>query len=150
MIPKVELDTKRLLISRQPIFANLNRNETDALAALLTEKHFQKGESLTIEGGKVDCIYLIVSGSVNVEHHSRQNQKIKINAVTSLGPEDAVGLDEEGFYSKTGLRTATVVATTNVVTLRLTLSAFHRFLEAHPQVNAQLRNNVKIFLNIDF
>jgi len=123
------------LIKKQECFFELSDNEAEMLAAMLSETTFNAGQSIVIEGSRVDRIYIIVSGTADVRHVVMENKKVKVQSIATLGPNDAIGLNEEGFYSKSATRTATVVATTAVQTYSLSVSAFYTFAEANPHVN---------------
>jgi len=55
-------------------------------------------------------------------------------------------LNETGFYSLTGKRTATVVALTDLETLYLSVAAFHGFALAHSHVNEIMHEQAEEFL----
>ena len=135
-MPNTSDQTKRIeLIKKQPCFFELSDSEVEMLAAMLSEENFNAGESLVIEGSRIDRVYMIISGTADVRHVIKENNKIKIQSLTTLGPNDAIGLNEKGFYSKGATRTATVVAKTAMQTYSLSVSAFYKFAEAHPHVN---------------
>ena len=130
-----DLTARIELIKKQACFFELSDNEVEMLAAMLSEASFNAGESIVIEGSRIDRVYMIVSGTADVRHVMIEDKKVKIQSLATLGPNDAIGLNEKGFYSKSATRTATVVATTTVQTYSLSVSAFYKFAEAHPHVN---------------
>lgn len=136
----IDIATKQRLISKQAVFNQLRPNEKEVLASLLAEKHILPGEVIVREGDPVDSVYLIVSGKADVLQ-SFNKKPTDMRSVATLGPEDAIGLNETGFYSISGVRTATVAAITEMTVLRLSVAAFHGFALAYPHVSEIMRKN---------
>jgi CRP-like cAMP-binding protein len=146
MPSKVDMDLKVFMIKHQQCFSELTEEEAQTLAGMLIETHFHAKESIVIESAGVNSIYFIVSGTVDVRHVSMENQKVNIESVATLGPKDVIGLNEKGFYSSTGKRTATVVANTDLVTYRLSISDFYRFSQSSSHVSEVMQKYVESFL----
>lgn len=142
----VDMDIKRSFIKKQACFTQLTEEEIDILASLLNEKEFAPNDTIVVEGNPVDSVYFIVSGTADVRHISIQDGQEKINSVATLGAGFAIGLNETGFYSLSGVRTATVVALTDMVTLRLSVAAFHGFSLSNSHVNEVMRKNAATML----
>lgn len=130
-----EMELKKKQVQLQKAFRNLNDSEQDILAELLTEVIFKPGDTIVKEGDRVDSIYLIVKGDADVFRNE--------NKVATLQAGSAVGLSDEGFYSLTGLRTATVVAATELVTFKLSVSRFRGFTLAYPHANEMMRKQAE-------
>ncbi|OGT38027.1 MAG: hypothetical protein A3F11_03400 [Gammaproteobacteria bacterium RIFCSPHIGHO2_12_FULL_37_14] len=130
---------KTSLIKKQACFSQLTDQEIEELASLFIEKHIPTGETIVTQGDSVDSVYLIVSGSADVRLLSIKDNAIHSESVATLGPERAIGLNETGFYSLSGLRTATVIALSDMTLLRLSVAAFHGFALSHSHVNAVMR-----------
>lgn len=149
----VGMDVKKSFITKQAVFSQLTDEEIDILASLLTEKHFSPGDTIVTEGDHVDSVYFIVEGKADVRHVSIQNGEMHIESLATLEAGAAVGLNETGFYSLSGVRTATVCAITPMVTLRLSVAAFHGFALSNSHVSAIMRKNASKMLgfssNID-
>lgn len=141
MTDAISLDFKAAALKKQTCFSQLTDEEIHVLAGLLKEKLFEAGATIVTEGDIVDSVYLIIQGTAEVRHVTIQNCEAKIEVVAKLGPEAAIGLNEHGFYSISGVRTATVVALSKMVTLRLNTAAFHGFALAYPHVNEVMRQN---------
>lgn len=135
----VNIERKEQLLRQQPCFAQLTNREVEELAKLLVEKHFYRGETIVQEGDKVDYVYLIESGEADVRHVSIIDHQAAITSIAKLHTEDAIGLNEVGFYALQGVRTATVVALADMVVLALSVAAFHGFALLHPHVNRVMR-----------
>lgn len=148
MIPTmqaIDIDLKKAYLRNQACFTQLTDNEIEMLANLLVEKEFSKGETIVNEGDLVDSVYLIVSGVADVQHIRVVNNQLESESVTTLKVGDAIGLNETGFYSLSGKRTATVVALTEMTVLYLSVAAFHGFSLANSHVNAMMRKQASKF-----
>lgn len=139
----INLDLKKSFIKKQGCFLQLSDKETDELANLLIEKHFAEGETIVIEGDLVDNVFLIVQGQADVRIATIKDHVQNIKSVAILKAGEAIGLNESGFYSLSGKRTATVVAMTDIVTLKLSVAKFHGFALAYPHVNEIMRKNAE-------
>jgi len=147
MDDSTDLATKYAFIRQQECFKPLTEKESQELAALLVEKSFKAGETIVTEGDPVDSIYLITNGSADVRHVTVGNKGLESHSVATLKVGEAIGLNETGFYSLTGKRTATVIALTDMTTLRLSLAEFHGFALANSHVHAVMRKNAEEKLN---
>lgn len=143
----IELDLKKEFTKKQSCFSQLTDNEIEMLANLLTEQPYLAGETIVTEGDIVDSVYLIVSGTADVRHISYQNDVLVTKSLATLTVGNAIGLNDTGFYSVSGVRTATVVALTDMVTLRLSLAAFHGFSLTNSHVNEIMHNNAQAATN---
>ncbi|MCC2667169.1 MAG: hypothetical protein K0S63_1085 [Gammaproteobacteria bacterium] len=132
-------DLKKSFVKKQACFGQLTDNEIEALADLLVEKKFNAGETIVTEGDLVDEVFLIVSGQADVRLITLKDHLIHAKSIATLSVGDAIGLNESGFYSLSGRRTATVVAMTDMVTLQLSVAKFHGFALAYPHVNEVMR-----------
>jgi CRP-like cAMP-binding protein len=137
----VDIELKKTFVMKQKVFSRLNSEEIDMLATLFLEKHIKSGTTIVTEGDPVDSIYLIVKGSVDVQHVSMKDHVPQIQHLATLSEGSSIGLSETGFYSLSGVRTATVVAKDDVVLLRLSVAAFNGFTLAHPHVKEMMGQN---------
>lgn len=135
----VELNIKKSLLKKQSIFTGLTDEENSTLASILVERHFRPEEVIVTEGELVDSVFIIVNGHAEVRQIRILEGKPVVTPLAKLGPGDAIGLNERGFYSISGVRTATVVAISNVVALRLSMAAFHGFTLTNAHVSELMR-----------
>jgi CRP-like cAMP-binding protein len=147
MDDSTDLATKNSFIKKQSCFKPLTDKESQELAALLVDVRFKEGETIVNEGDHVDSVYLIVSGSADVRHVRVGKNGLESESIATLHSGEAIGLNETGFYSLTGLRTATVVALTDMLLLRLNIAEFHGFALANSHVHAVMRENAEGKLN---
>ncbi len=143
MADLTDLETKKSLVRKQTCFSNLNPTEIDVLVTLLTEITFNPGDVIVKEGDHVDSVYIIVHGSADVVVSKRENDKEVFTKVASLKDGNAIGLSEHGFYSLTGLRTATVTATTELLALKLSVVVFRGFALAYPHASEVMRKQAE-------
>jgi CRP-like cAMP-binding protein len=134
-------DEKKTLIKNQKIFSQLTDDELDVLMTLFTEVHVKAGNIIVTEGDPVDSVFIIVSGKADVRRSTVENNQIKTTSLAILKRGEAIGLNETGFYSLSGVRTATVAAITDMVLLRLSVASFHGFALSNSHVGSILRKN---------
>jgi CRP-like cAMP-binding protein len=115
----------------------------------LNEQEFSAGETIVREGDPVDNIYLIVSGTADVRCFLQFNLPTETKSVATLGPGDAIGMSETGLYSLSGKRTATVIALTDMVLLRLSVAVLHGFELSHSHVQTVMAQNAASLLGND-
>lgn len=145
MSDSIKQDVKLRYIEKQACFSQLTPKEKEVLAGLLKEKTFHPNQVIVKEGEIVDSVYLIMSGKADVQTLRIINGIPQINHVATLDADDAIGLNETGFYSLTGRRTATVIAVTEVATLALSVAAFHGFALEYSHVNEVMHKQAEDF-----
>lgn len=138
----VDLNLKKELIIKQPFFSQLTNEEREVLATLLIEKHKTAGDTIVREGDPIDSVYIIVKGEAEVRHVTLKNHELQVKSVATLNPGESIGLNETGFYSISGVRTATVVAKSDMILLSLSLAALHGFALSYPHVNEIMRKSL--------
>lgn len=148
MTETVDLAQKIILLKKQAVFSQLTNAEAEELAGLLVEKHYAPGDTVVTEGDYVDSVYLIVSGTAEVRHIRIMNNVEEITLIAKLHAGESIGLNESGFYSISGVRTATVVADTKLVLLYLSVAAFHGFALMNHRVTEMMRKNASKILNL--
>jgi CRP-like cAMP-binding protein len=135
------LDSRISSVKKQTCFSQLTHVEIEKLSELFTEKKIKAGETIVKEGDPVDSFYLIAEGTADVrKFHVKDNQLVD-ESVATLGPGESIGLNEAGFYSLSGMRTATVVAKTDMILYFLSTAAFHGFSLANTHVHEVMRKN---------
>lgn len=140
---RVDDGLKQEFVRKQLCWVKLSEPEKDELAKLFQEVHFKKDETIVTEGDPVDSIFLIVEGTADVRHVTVQDSVPQIQSLAKLSVGNAIGLNDTGFYSLSGVRTATVVALTDMTLLKLNLPQFHGFALAYPHVSEVMRKNAQ-------
>lgn len=147
MTETIGFDVKEAHIRLQPVFSDLTDEEVRVLSTLLTEKHIPAGETIVTQGESVDSVYFIVQGTANVVRISINSAGIPdVEQITQLGEGETIGLNETGFYSISGIRTATVIADTNMILLQLSVAAFHGFALANTHVSEVMHKHASFIL----
>lgn len=146
MTNSIDLNVRAAHIKKQACFSQFTDKEVEDLAGLLEEKAFKRGETIVTEGAIVDSAYIIISGNADVRHVFVQDGKLEFTSIATLGEGKAIGLSDYGFYSLSGVRTATVVALSDMITLRLGLAAFRGFSMVNAHVSAVMRKNAEDML----
>jgi CRP-like cAMP-binding protein len=106
-----------------PLFSQLEEKDLEQLARQLHERRFAEGTEITTEGSTGAGFFVIVEGNAEVtvggEHRA------------TLGPGDQFG---EIALIDDGVRSASIVAATDLLCYGLTPWEFRPFVEEHPQV----------------
>lgn len=125
----VDILTRQALIRVFPCFASFSDEQTKHLAQLMKEVAFKANKVVVTEGEMVDSIYIIVKGEAEVTRIEKHHKKTNEVLIAALHAGEGIGLNDTGFYSSTGKRTATVTAITNMLLLRLDVNDLYRFLK---------------------
>lgn len=128
----VTLSQRQHFITALPCLSMLSSRESAELANLMEEVHFAHGEKIVIENGIVDSVFIIVEGSAEILRAD--------NPIATISSGNSIGLNNTGFFSKTGKRTATIVALSDVLALKLDLIKFHDFLAHHSHLKFEMQD----------
>jgi CRP/FNR family cyclic AMP-dependent transcriptional regulator len=110
-------------LRRTPLFAGLGRRELGRLASTMTEREFEAGAAIAIEGEVGVGFFVIETGEAIVTLAGKE--------VTRLGPGDHFG--EIALIAETD-RTATVTAATDLRCYAMTSWEFRRLVESNATV----------------
>lgn len=140
---------KRLsLLTNFPCFESFSKQNLQELADLFTEIEFQPGDKIVIEEEPVDSFFILVEGTAEVTHLlKRKTRKIKKTILAVLTKGESIGLNDSGFYSLTGMRTATVTALTKIKALKMDLTIIKKFL-LQKQLEGKLLENTEQMLRL--
>ena len=109
-------------LRRIPFFAGLSDEDLDGVRTVGTSVSFAPGETIVREGETGDAMFVVLSGSAEVDVGGRYH---------TLGPGDFFG---EMALVAARRRTATVKAAADVRAMRIPADGFHAFLLAHPAI----------------
>lgn len=144
----IELAARQKLICDFPCFAKLTQEESNILARFAEEVEFEREQVIVTQGEPVDSVYLIFQGMCEVFVQSMEHNHQENILVATLTEGESIGLNEIGFFSKTGFRTATVIAKSKTKLLRISMQNFHQFLTQHPNFNHSLEQSSRQMLLI--
>tara|TARA_R110002049_G_scaffold180431_3_gene347455 strand:- start:3528 stop:4448 length:921 start_codon:yes stop_codon:yes gene_type:complete len=111
--------------------SKLVRGNAELASALISAgniEEFDEGTKLIDQGGDDDDLFLIIAGTCDIEINGRR--------VARRGPSDHVG--EMAAIEPSQQRSATVMASSQVVALRLTAPAFHELAHTYPSVYKEI------------
>jgi CRP/FNR family cyclic AMP-dependent transcriptional regulator len=106
-----------------PLFSNLDEKDLDQLARQMHERRFPEGAEVTTEGSTGAGFFVIAEGNADVSIAGEHR--------TTLGPGDHFG---EVALIDDGVRSASIMAATDLLCYGLTPWEFRPFVEDHPQV----------------
>jgi CRP-like cAMP-binding protein len=130
----IQIDERVKWLSLFPCFAAFTKKQSKELAKQMQEVTFHANEKIVEEGEVINNIYIIVKGESEVVKASPKQKKPPV-PIAILRAGEAIGLNESGFYSETGQRTATVIALTNMLLLQLDVKVLHEFLKKYYQTS---------------
>lgn len=125
----ISISERGALIHAFPFFSALSIEQTKALVLLMQELRYAKGEVVVTQDALVDSVYFIVKGTAEVTHLSEYKGKKILTPIATLQANESIGLNDTGFFSPTGKRTATVTASSELLLLALDLKDLHHFLQ---------------------
>lgn len=114
-----------------PLFAGLSKKELIALASHVTELDIPAGRTLASQGELGREAMIVLKGSAVVRRNGRK--------IAELGEGDVIG---EMSLITNAPRTATVVASTDMVILLLDPRDFSAVMEDHPAVASKVLHTV--------
>ncbi|HEY3024249.1 MAG TPA: cyclic nucleotide-binding domain-containing protein [Actinomycetota bacterium] len=115
------------LLARVPLFGGLSRRHLRAMADRADQVEFRAGEAIVVEGMRGGAFFAIVEGKARVTRGKR--------TLAMLGPGDFFG---ELALLDGGQRSASVVAATPMLCIRIFKRAFDRLIAEEPGVSARM------------
>lgn len=146
----IPIEARKQHIIKYPVFCLLPPDSIHQLALLVEEVHVRPNEVIVCEGDYFDGFFLIVSGTASVSKSLKRIKKTNPRHVITLGPNNAIGLNESGFHCQQGVRVASVIAITDMVLLRVDLLSFYSFLKTHETIYPSLQKVSErfVFMNL--
>ena len=111
-----------------PLFAGLDEHSLQAVAVLAQSVNAKAGDVLILEGEPGDSFYVIIDGTVRVEHGDRT-----VRSMTAGGFLGEIALVEHG------PRTATATCVTECRLLELRRHEFERLMVTMPEVAGRVQ-----------
>ncbi len=144
---EISVDNCFNLLKHQPIFSLWPDDLLMQFVEQLEIVYFSSQEVIVTEGDIIDKVYFIISGKAEVFKHEAKDPTKQLILAT-LHAEDSIGLSDTGLYSSTGIRTATVVALTIIILIKIDVELLHRFLTQHPHLNISLASATEQILKM--
>jgi len=125
------------ILLQVPIFGDLARGDVEELLPHLTERRFDAGASVWLEGDPADALYIIAEGTLKSFRLSRDGGEVIVGLHAAVGITGEVGLFHAG-------RTRRVNVTAMVPTrcLLLPRRPLVAFLSRHPAAMERLLEHV--------
>jgi len=76
------------IISNTPLFSGLTENQVQEISRITVHKHFQKGESIFLEGDEGDGFYIVIEGNVKIFKLSIEGKE---HILHFFGPGEPIG-----------------------------------------------------------
>lgn len=146
----ITLQARSSLLLKQPCFQQLSSTEITVLAQLLFEQHYPKGQLIVAQNELIDRVYIIASGTAEVTQIVADGDKSNEVLLAKLGAGEAIGLNDTGFYSQSGARTASVIATSEIHLLGFTLVSFQQMLYQYPTILPEMQSANEQMLRMNF
>jgi CRP-like cAMP-binding protein len=121
------MDDRVATLRAVPLFAGLDERSLQAVAVLARELPTKAGDVLMLEGEPGDAFYVIVDGTIRVEHGDRT-----VRSLTAGGFLGEIALVEHG------ARTATASCVTDCRLLEIRHHEFDRLLDTMPDVRRRI------------
>ncbi|EKD71865.1 MAG: hypothetical protein ACD_46C00081G0003, partial [uncultured bacterium] len=125
----IAIQTRMDYINSFPCFALLTSSQAEELSLMMQEIVFSKNEIITRENELIDSVYIIVNGQAEVTRETKRKRKLIQVPIAILDEGEAIGLNDTGFYSSSGKRTATVTAISDMLLLQLDIKNLYLFLQ---------------------
>jgi len=119
------------LLKRIPLFSNVQPSKLKLLAFTSDRVTFLAGEILFSQGEAGDAAYVLLSGDGEIVIDTDRGPLV----VSTVSANDIVG--EIAIFGNIP-RTATVRATNDLVTLRISKELFHSLIDEFPQVAVEM------------
>ena len=116
-----------IALKATPFFANTAESALARIAGVLAEQHLPQGSVLFEQGEAGNCMYIIVSGKLDIRTGNR--------SIVVYGPGDVVG---ELAVIDAQPRSASGIALTDCELLRLDGDRFRQVVEIYPEVARQV------------
>jgi CRP/FNR family cyclic AMP-dependent transcriptional regulator len=116
------------LLRDVPLFSGLDERSLQAVAMLARETAAKAGDVLMLEGEPGDSFYVIVEGTIRIEHGDRT-----VRSMTAGGFLGEIALVDRR------ARTATATCVTDCRLLELRAHEFDRLLDTMPEVHRRIR-----------
>lgn len=142
-------ENREALIAAHPLFSLLTPADTKELASWMYEMTIPAGTNIVSEGEIVDSLYIIADGTAEVTRHSISSMKNEDTIIAKLSKGEAIGISTSAFFSKTGIRTATVTASSEMILLGIGLLNFNRFMQHPERLYPGLQKNSAMMLRMN-
>lgn len=128
------IDSRRIsaILQKLPVFAGLSASEYEHIRQICQPARLEDGETLFVEGDSSPCMYVLLSGEIQLRTHSQ-------GRIHTMKPGELLG--EIGMIAQQN-RTATAIASAPAVLLQIDNDAFEKLLHRAPHICFTIMRNV--------
>jgi CRP-like cAMP-binding protein len=144
------LNIKLSFLKAQPCFHIFDENELIPLTNVMEKRVVSKGQTIVTEGEVVSDVFIIESGMAEVEKKHIHNNQIIQEPIASLKKYDSIGLSKTGYWSSTGMRSATVRAVEDMIVYAISTNALSKFFFQHPEHESLVFEHLDLIYRMNF
>jgi len=126
----VSIEQEVEILRKIPLFANIDPAKLKLMCFASERLTFQEGQSLFDQGDSADSAYIIVAGAADVIVTTDKPSVVAKVAKNDIVGEIAILCDVP--------RTATVTATSELITLKITKDIFFRMVTDFPEMGVEV------------
>ncbi len=120
------------ILQKLPVFTGLSADEYSHIQKICQPARFGDGETLFVEGDSSPCMYVLLSGDVQLRTHNQ-------GPIHSLNPGELFG--EIGFICQQN-RSATAIARAPTVLLQINYDVFQNLVLREPRISFTIMRNI--------
>jgi len=120
------------ILQKLPVFSGLSADEYSHIQKICQPARFADGETLFVEGDSSPCMYVLLSGDVQLRTHNQ-------GPIHSLNPGELFG--EIGFICQQN-RSATAIARAPTVLLQINYDVFQNLVLREPRISFTIMRNI--------
>jgi CRP-like cAMP-binding protein len=125
------------ILLQTPIFGDLARGDVDELVPHLTERRFDAGETVWLEGDPAEALYILAEGTFKSSRLSRDGGEVIVALHAAVGVTGEVGL-----FHASRTRQVNVTAIEPSLCLLLRRQPLVAFLSRHPTAMERLLEQI--------
>lgn len=120
------------ILQKLPVFAGLSADEYSHIQKICQPARFADGETLFVEGDPSPCMYVLLSGDIQLRTHTQ-------GPIHALNPGELFG--EIGFICQQN-RSATAISRAASVLLQINYNAFQNLVMREPRISFTIMRNI--------
>lgn len=136
---KQEQDNVEINLSEIPVFKGLTKEELAIIKNSLNKESYKEGETIFKQGDSADSMFFIAKGSVDIEIAIGDKRLAHTKRIQSLSKGAFFG--EMALFQK-GVRSATVIASSNLICYRLSFVQYRELVEGYSHLSVSLISNI--------